>query len=178
MICGSIVEFSFLSGLSEIASTACTRCAPTLTTEMVSYIPFIVREVCQNIARIANAVQVTICILVSTSVYYFLLVSSNLDLNRCRWVHLTSARPFHKFDLNHFCHHWYHVFYEQNLILCHIKTQKTATIEEYNESISLLWIQAMELRNTLLDIIIKSKMIFPLHFFRMNFSKELVIDMK
>ena len=29
------------------------------------------------------------------------------------WVHLTSARRFLKFDLNHFCHHWYHVFYEQ-----------------------------------------------------------------
>ena len=54
------------------------------------------------------------------------------------WVHLTSAKPFLKFDLNHFCHHWCHVFYEQNLILCHIKTQKAATIEEYNERISLV----------------------------------------
>ena len=54
------------------------------------------------------------------------------------WVHLTSARRFLMFDLNHFCHHWCHVFYEQNLILCHIKTQKATTIEEYNERISLV----------------------------------------
>ena len=36
-----------------------------------------------NIARIANAVQVPICLLVSTSVYQCLLMSTNLNLNRC-----------------------------------------------------------------------------------------------
>ena len=37
----------------------------------------------RNIARIANAVQVPICLLVSTSVYQCLLMSTNLILNRC-----------------------------------------------------------------------------------------------
>ena len=32
----------------------------------------------ENIARIANAVQVTICLLVSTSIYFRLLVSSSV----------------------------------------------------------------------------------------------------
>ena len=41
----------------------------------------------RNIARIANADQVTICLLVSTSVYKCLLVSTNLNLNRCLCSH-------------------------------------------------------------------------------------------
>ena len=41
------------------------------------------QKIIENIARIANAVQVPICLLVSTSVYQCLLMSTNLNLNRC-----------------------------------------------------------------------------------------------
>ena len=45
----------------------------------------------ENIARIANADQVTICLLVSTSVYKCLLVSTNLNLNRCLCSHCSQC---------------------------------------------------------------------------------------
>ena len=45
----------------------------------------------ENIARIANAVQVPICLLVSTSVYQCLLMSTNLNLNRCLCSHCSQC---------------------------------------------------------------------------------------
>ena len=53
--------------------------------EVPEKISYIRQSACfqKNIARIANAVQVPICLLVSTSVYQCLLMSTNLNLNRC-----------------------------------------------------------------------------------------------
>ena len=78
----------------DVRGSSCTILStlkPIYECNIYAIKPLRLEGVKSNIARIANAVQVPICLLVSTSVYQCLLMSTNLNLNRCLCSHCSQC---------------------------------------------------------------------------------------